>query len=138
MFIRGSMICVVMLSISLIATHYLALMLSCSEQNSAKIGGLHSEANGMEPAIDFWIDTYPFLMTVRTFAAYLSPFFKSTLKIIFHLINGITQHDIFTSRFHREICKGLLYTMALERERERDREVEKVCQYSQFWLNGSA
>jgi len=52
MFIRGSVICVVMLSFSLIATHYLALMLSCCEQNSAKIVGFHSEANGIEPAID--------------------------------------------------------------------------------------
>lgn len=68
------------------------------------------------------------------FATYLLPFFRSTLKIIFHLRNGSTQRDIFTGHFHREICKGLLYTIALERERE----VEKVCQYSQFWLNGLA
>lgn len=52
MFIRGSMICVVMLSFSLIATHYLALTLSCCEQNAAEIVSFHSEANGIEPAID--------------------------------------------------------------------------------------
>lgn len=66
------------------------------------------------------------------FAANLSPFFRSTLKITFHFIDRVMQHDIFTGHFHREICKMLLYTIALERE------VEKVCQSSQFWLNGLA
>lgn len=77
----------------------------------------------------------PFLRTVRTVAAYLPPFCRSTLKIIFHSIKGIRQHGIFTGRFHSEICKGLLYTIAPERE---GAGAEKVCQYSQFGLNGSA
>lgn len=97
----------------LIATHYLALLLSCYEQNSAKIAGFHSEANGIGPIIDLWTDIYPCIMTARTLGTYLLPFFWSTLKIIFHLINGVIQHDIFTGHFHGASCKVWLYTMTL-------------------------
>lgn len=83
-----------------------------------KLVGFHSEASGTEPAIDLWTDTHPFTMTVRTFATYLLPSCRSTLKIIFHSTNSSRQHGIFAGHFHTGTCRNVaLHNHAGERER---------------------